>query len=282
MSLFSKIKVFCKGIIDLPGLVEQNNKISDELRELRSKLDELSLRADFEWGPGNTEEFNSDDFYYAFEERYRGTPTLIKSRLSVYLPYIERIRHIRTERGFLDIGCGRGDWLEILKEQDITAHGIDINRRTIRETQTKGLDTQRAGLPDYLHSLPSNSLSGISAFHVIEHLPFPILMIMLKEAFRVLVPGGILILETPNPENFLVGACNFYMDPTHRNPILPEALSFMLSHSGFKERECLNVSLPDYPWKDEDIPEIPLLKILNRHMTKGQDYAFISFKSVEE
>lgn len=258
----------------------QNQLLKTEIDRLRASLEELKRQAEAEWdlaldGPGAG---TFDDFYYAFEEKFRGSRELVKSRLAIYLPYVEQTRSLNAPGGFLDIGCGRGEWLELLNENNVAARGIDLNQRMIDETQARGLQSERADALTFLRKMPDESLSGISGFHIIEHLPFAVLMTVLAEARRTLAPGGVLILETPNPENFIVGACNFYVDPTHRRPILPAALGFMLSQAGFKEHECLQVSLPDYLGGTEGVPASGVLKSLAEHMTVGQDYAMIAFK----
>jgi SAM-dependent methyltransferase len=280
-SLWLKIKASWRGlkqirrIFELDELRQQNRALRTELENLRA----VRLRAEEEWGPlDGTCPGLSDDFYYAFEENYRGNRDLVKSRLNFYLPYVERTKEIAASQGFLDIGCGRGEWLDILKENNIPAHGIDINVHMIHETRSRGLKTEKAGILDYLRRLPDGVLSGISGFHIVEHLPFPVLNAMLSEAWRTIAPGGVLILETPNPENLLVGACNFYVDPTHRRPIPPPALAFMMYRAGFKEYECVRVSLPDFIEGEKEVPASGYLKILAHHIYVGQDYALISFK----
>jgi 2-polyprenyl-3-methyl-5-hydroxy-6-metoxy-1,4-benzoquinol methylase len=287
ISLWLKIKDSWRGLKKIRRLLEwddlqaQNHLLKTEIDRLRFSLEELKRQAEAKWdlaldGPGAG---TFDDFYYAFEEKFRGSRDLVKSRLGIYLQYIERTRGLNAAGGFLDIGCGRGEWLELLKENNIPCRGIDLNQRMIEETQSRGLQTERADVLAFLRQLPDETLSGISGFHIIEHLPFAVLMTVLAEARRTLAPGGVLILETPNPENFIVGSCNFYVDPTHRHPILPIALGFMLSQAGFKEHQCLQVSLPDYLGGTEGVPSSGVLKALADHMTVGQDYAVIAYKT---
>jgi O-antigen chain-terminating methyltransferase len=269
-----------RRLLEWDDLQAQNHLLKTEIDRLRFSMEELKRQAEAKWdlaldGPGAG---TFDDFYYAFEEKFRGSRDLVKSRLGIYLQYIERIRGLNAAGGFLDIGCGRGEWLELLKENNIPCRGIDLNQRMIDETQSRGLQTERADVLAFLRQLPDDTLSGISGFHIIEHLPFAVLMTVLAEARRTLAPGGVLILETPNPENFIVGSCNFYVDPTHRHPILPTALGFMLSQAGFKEHQCLQVSLPDYLGGTEGVPSSGVLKALADHMTVGQDYAVIAYK----
>lgn len=287
LSWWSKVKASWRGLKkirrlpELDDLQQQNRLLKAELVRLGVSLEEMKRKTEEKWGltldgPGAG---TFDDFYYAFEEQFRGGRDVVKSRLCIYLPYVERTRGLNSAYGFLDIGCGRGEWLELLQENNLAGRGIDLNLRMIAETRNRGLEAEQADVLVYLRKLPDHSLSGLSGFHIIEHLPFAILMAVLAEVHRVLVPGGVLILETPNPENFIVGSCNFYVDPTHLHPIMPVALGFMLAQSGFKEHECLQVSLPDYLGGTEGVPASGVLKAVADHMLVGQDYGMIAFKT---
>jgi O-antigen chain-terminating methyltransferase len=182
-----------------------------------------------------------DSLYEAFEDEYRGSRADIKQRL---VPYLDRLKLTgagQSETPIVDIGCGRGEWLELLKDNGLTAYGIDVNSMMIERNASLGLDARIADLLEHLRSLDDASRSAITAFHVVEHLPFSVVIDFLDEALRVLRSGGMLILETPNPENMRVGATTFYNDPTHRNPIPPEPLRFIVQHRGFSDAEILRL-----------------------------------------
>jgi len=119
----------------------------------------------------------------------------------------------------LDIGCGRGEWLELLKENNLNARGLDLNQVMVRMCRDKGLNVEEGEALSFLKSLPDSSLGAVTGFHLIEHYGFEFLVKLLGEILRVLKPGGIVIFETPNPGNILVGSCNFYIDPTHNKPL---------------------------------------------------------------
>ena len=111
--------------------------------------------------------------------------------------------------------------------------GVDCNRKAVEECQSRGYDVIASDALSYLHSLPDNSICAITAFHLIEHLPFVEIVELVDEILRVLKPEGTLVLETPNPKNLIVGACNFYSDPTHHRPLFPETLELLLTERGF-------------------------------------------------
>lgn len=178
----------------------------------------------------------SPDLYGAFEQRFRGARTLIRERLRANLPRFEALFGPQTHP-VLDLGCGRGEWLQLLAEHGIAARGVDSSPWMVRNCTEAGLDARQGDAIEYLASLPDNSLAGLTGFHIIEHLPIGALLRLIQHARRVVHPGGVVLFETPNPENLVVGACNFYLDPTHRNPLPPALIAFLLEENGFERVE---------------------------------------------
>ncbi|WP_296556939.1 class I SAM-dependent methyltransferase [Pigmentiphaga sp.] len=132
-----------------------------------------------------------------------------------------------------DLGCGRGEWLELLSEQGVRVQGVDLDDGMLAACQESGLNANKGDAIAFLRAQPDEAADVISAFHVVEHIGFENIRILVAEALRVLAPGGVLLLETPNPENLLVGGAGFYMDPTHERPIPPGLLSFVVENAGF-------------------------------------------------
>ena len=161
----------------------------------------------------------SNSFYRALEERFRENRELIKSSLRVYLPFIEPLAKVYKDAAAIDLGCGRGEWLELLTAAGFQAHGVDLDDGMLEACRERGLNVQTQDVIIALKALPDASHAIVSGFHIVEHIPFSDLQILVQEALRVLQPGGLLIMETPNPENILVGTTNFYLDPTHQRPI---------------------------------------------------------------
>jgi SAM-dependent methyltransferase len=187
----------------------------------------------------------TDDFYRAFEDRYRGSRALIKSRLLVYVPFIEPLKSVYGEHKAIDLGCGRGEWLEILREIGYVELGVDLDDHMLAACRGLGLKVQTEEAVEFMKGLPDESQLVVSAFHLVEHILFESLQTLVQEALRVLKPGGLLILETPNPENIVVGTVNFYLDPTHQRPIPPQLLSFLPEHYGFVQTKILRLQEPE-------------------------------------
>ena len=184
------------------------------------------------------------DFYRAFENRYRGPREQIKSRLAVYLPFVLPVKQFYGVCQCIDLGCGRGEWLELMQGNGIDAQGVDLDQGMLEAARERGLNATHGDVIQSLQSLESESQMLVTGFHLAEHLPFDALQILIQESLRVLKPGGLLILETPNPENIVVGTSGFYFDPTHQRPIPFQLLSFMVEYAGFEKVKILRLHEP--------------------------------------
>lgn len=219
----------------------------------------------------------SGSFYRAFEDRHRGSRELISERQQVYLPFIKPLQELVENCPALDLGCGRGEWLEILLSAGFNAQGVDLDAGMLDACTERGLPAIQSGALEFLASLPDNSQGVVSGFHIAEHIPFPDLQIMVAEALRVLMPGGILILETPNAENLVVGTNSFYLDPTHERPIPHLLLSFLTEHTGFHRSKLMRLQEPAQ-LHDEDYP-IDLMAVF---AGASPDYAIVAQKSADQ
>ena len=180
-------------------------------------------------------------FYRAFEERFRGSQDLIRSRLEQYGPFLDAIVATGTHRPALDLGCGRGEWLELLRDRGIKASGVDLDEEMLAAARERQLDVREGDAIDALCHTADGSLSIVTGFHIAEHVPFERLQTLISEAYRALEPGGLLLLETPNPENIRVASHTFYLDPSHEKPLPPALLSFLIEHAGFKRKKILRL-----------------------------------------
>jgi len=213
-----------------------------------------------------------DALYAAFENEFRGERDDIKERLKVYLPFL---RQSDITTNVLDLGCGRGEWLELLRNEGIAARGLDINRVTVEECRARGLEIIESDMLAHLRTLPDAELNGVTAFHLIEHLSFEILVALIDEILRVLKPGGLVIFETPNPENVVTGSCNFYLDPTHHHPLPRALIKFVLDARGFDELQIVRL----HPVDEMRVEGDSKLTIrFNDHLYGPMDYAIIGRK----
>lgn len=185
-----------------------------------------------------------DSFYASFENRFRGTRAAVKKRLEVYVPLLAEVKQLGQPCTLLDLGCGRGEWLEMAQEAGWNAFGVDLDEGMLADAFSLGLPARQADLFVHLEEQAEASLGVVTAFHVAEHLPFSDLLRLLRQSHRVLRPGGIMILETPNPENLVVAGNTFHLDPSHRNPLPPELLSFLAEDSGFFRTAVIRLHAP--------------------------------------
>ena len=219
-----------------------------------------------------------DGFYVAFEDAFRGDRAQIRDSLVHYLADIKRAGTVTASRPLLDIGCGRGEWLELLREHRIAARGLDLNRVAVEQCRELGLDVAQGDALALLRAQAEGTLGAVSLFHLVEHLPLGTLFELMQHIYRVLVPGGVVLLETPNPENLLVGSHTFYHDPTHRNPLTPTSSAFFLRYCGFSDPEIRR--LHPYPETARVPGNDALTERVNGHLCGPQDFALIAQRPV--
>jgi O-antigen chain-terminating methyltransferase len=222
--------------------------------------------------------------YVQFEDRHRGTREEIRDRQRGYLELF------RDAAPVLDVGAGRGEFLELCREAGIEARGIDLDAAMVARCREAGLAAEQGDALAYLAALPDGSLGGIFSAQVIEHIPPEALVALVRLAFRKLRPGGVLLCETPNPACLTVFSGAFYVDLSHVKPIHPEAARFVLEAAGFRDIEIryVNPVPPDGKlqrlepfWYMRRYEEVFLSQIndnferLNQLLWGAQDYAAI-------
>jgi len=215
-----------------------------------------------------------DAYYVAFEDANRGTTEEVRAK---QLPYLDILRPVaaRAEgRPVCDVGCGRGEWLSLLAGERIAAYGIDANVIMVDRARAQGLDARHEEALAHLRALPDDALAALTGFHIVEHLPFDVLFGLFEEARRVVMPGGLIVFETPNPENVLVGSHTFYHDFTHRNPVTPAALTFLARYHNFAQPRV--VRLNPYPEAARVPGTDPLTERVNAHLCGPQDFALVA------
>lgn len=216
--------------------------------------------------------------YVAFERRFRGDPVEIAERMR------ERYVGLLAGRGpILDIGCGRGELLELLAAQGADVVGVDTDPGMVDDALARGLEIHHEDAISYLARRPEGSLGAIVAIHVIEHLSVDQLVSLLELAATRLRPGGMFVAETPNPRALAVLGNSYILDPTHVWPMHPSLVTFLCESSGFHEIELRYYS-PGEQLDRVDDPEAPawvahlnaMIDRINQAIFGPQEYAIIA------
>jgi SAM-dependent methyltransferase len=234
--------------------------------------------------------------YLSFEDAFRGDPKLIRARQRDYLPLF------RGRSDVLDIGCGRGEFLQLLKDNGVTARGIDINHAMVIRCVEEGLDAREGDALEYLGSLPSDALGGLIASQVVEHLHPDYLLALLQDSFRVLRPASPIVLETINVASWSAFFSSYVRDLTHARPIHPDTLRFFVLATGFLDAEIrFSSPLPEAERlrssprdaRDDNLRSAGAegrairqladafdanAALLNRHLYGPHDYAVVAWK----
>ena len=189
----------------------------------------------------NSNFLKHDDFYEFFQKDFRGGRDEITERLSKYKVYLDPLLESENKH-VIDLGCGRGEWLELLGAWGFEAIGYDLDDGMLEHCKKHHLNAHKGDALQALKEMKDGSKAVISSFHVIEHLTFQEIRLLFSECYRVLMPGGILILETPNTENILVMTETFWLDPSHIHPLPPGLLSFLARYHGFDLNVIIRVN----------------------------------------
>ena len=221
-----------------------------------------------------------EDWSYAgFENRYRGSAADVRSQQETYLS------HFKGDRPVIDLGCGRGEFLEMLHEKGIPARGVDGNSQMIEICRDKGLMCEKGDILEILDAVKDGSLGGIFSSQVIEHLSPPYLKQLVGAAFRKLGASAPLILETINPTSVFALVRIYFLDLTHQRPVHPQALQFLMESFGFEEVSLVYSA----PLKEDRLEDLPAggetTAVLNRNIDKlnallyaPSNYAAIGWK----
>ena len=194
----------------------------EEAEEIKQQLPASERQHDYE--------------YLLFENLYRGDEVTIKTKQAKYIQYFQDCQHV------LDIGCGRGEFLELLKEHNLSGYGVDMNQIMIQCCKKKGFHVEESDIFDHLQSLPDNSLGGIFASQMVEHCPPQQLPQLFQLCFNKLQEHKYIVIETQNPQS-LYALSHFYRDMSHDKPVHPDALQHLLKTIGFQDI-CIEYSSP--------------------------------------
>ena len=277
--------VTLKLVDDLHGQVETglDERRIEELEERVLRLERVARPAERrEPGGADARHHEAELDYFAFEARMRGSTRDVSARQQ---PYLEDFRDAAP---VLDIGCGRGEFLVLLREAGIEARGVDRDADMVAFCRAEGLDVQHADAVEYLAGLDDESLGGVFAAQLVEHLRPPSLVRLLELAAAKLRPGGVLVAETVNP--LALGALkNYFADLTHAQPLVPETLVLLARQAGFQRADVrfLNEPPPEERLRPVELPPEPAfdgarvaltanVARLNDVIFGPQDYALVA------
>jgi O-antigen chain-terminating methyltransferase len=188
--------------------------------------------------------------YFAFEARMRGSIADIRDRQR---PYVDDFRDAAP---VLDVGCGRGEFLSLLRDAGVEARGVDADADMVAYTRGDGLEVEQADALAYLEAQPAGSLGGVFMAQLVEHLPPPQLFRLLELSARALRPGGVLVAETINPLSPLA-LRSYFADLTHAQPLVPETLALLAKQAGFRDVDTRYLNAPRHADDvDERIREV--------------------------
>lgn len=256
-------------------LIKQNSLLVERVDKLQGVVNSLGLTK----GCGL-----SDVEYEDFENNFRGSEEDIAERLKIYLPYFKDVGN-----PVMEIGSGRGEFLTMMRDENVKAFGVDVFEPFVNKCKKKGLEVKFGDGVSYMQDVEDNSLGGIFAAQVIEHISTEDLIVLCKESFRCVQNGGYVIFETPNPTCSSIFTNSFYIDPSHKNPVHPSLVYYIMKMVGFAEVEILYTEGSKCP---ERIPELKGEGIenldefnkgiaqLNNKYFGSQDYAVIARKFV--
>jgi len=266
----------------LNRLEEELRRLEEELRqktELTVELDERLTRlerrkrtavAPVASAPASTPGQSAFPDYFAYESRMRGSTESVRERQR---PYVQDFREAAP---VLDLGCGRGEFLGLLREAGLDARGVDLDADMVAFARGEGLDVEQTGAVEYLESIEDASLGGIFAAQVVEHLPPPVLVRLLELAAVKLRPGGLLVAETINPLSPLA-LRNYFADLTHAQPLVPETLELLARQSGFASVDVRFANAPEENLVEPADPTIAAnVRRLNELLFAPLDYAILA------
>lgn len=223
-----------------------------------------------------------DPLYADFEDAFRGGRDMIRQRAEPYLKWVREGGDIAEDAPVLDIGCGRGEWMELARDHGLHVRGIDLNHSFVEACRKIDLDVTEGDAIAVLRTLTEGSIGAVTSMHLVEHLPFEALVQLIDEAFRVLRPGGVIALETPNPENLSVSSHWFFLDPTHRNPLPPVTLAWLVRQRGFVdpriERLTFARDLDAPPLLSPEVPGAAAINVVLERLHAATDYSIVARK----
>jgi O-antigen chain-terminating methyltransferase len=260
------------------------NMLMKRFLDLREKLTQLTAVLEEKKMPthgqvGEILQPLEDWRYTGFENRFRGSEDAVKTQLEEYLPFFKKGKKV------VDLGCGRGEFLDLMKSKWIDAEGIDINEQMVSICKDKGLTCRKGDILEQLTGYENSSLGGVFSSQVIEHLLPSYLLRLLEVAFIKLESSAPIVLETINPSSVFALVQIYHLDISHKQPIHPLALKYLLESSGFEDVQIQHSApldeemLKTLPGADEHTALLNQnIDSLNKLLYAPPNYAAIGYK----
>ena len=252
----------------IPVAARRNDAL---IAALDQKIETVAVRVRDVTNPAVT---SADFVYRRLEDGLRGSEAQVREDVTHYAALA------RDHQPLVDIGCGRGELLDLCRAAGIEARGFDSNERSVADLVARGFDVALAAVPECFAGFADESVGAVGVLHVVEHLPAEALFALFREAARVLRPGGVLMIETPNAESIAVSASEFWRDPTHIAPRHPAALTLLGREHGLVIDEIRAIHpFPEgnrFAAADDDPPSVrTLIDALNERVFAGQDLRLV-------
>lgn len=252
-----------KSPFKIRTLTLEKEELSENIQMIKRDINEIKamlefIKNDFNFRYSEPEEYkiidisdyipenmkqNGKDFYALFENSFRSED--LDKKFKKYISFIEEsLKNTDYKAQFIDIGCGRGEFLKLLKAFNLSVKGVEINKEYCEVLQKEGFDVHFGDGVEYLKTLEDDTLLGVSAIHVIEHIDFTKLKDFIEISYKKIKPDGLMLIETPNPK-CSVALANFYIDYSHIRPCPYELVSFLFEYVGFKDIKLIMSSPVD-------------------------------------
>jgi O-antigen chain-terminating methyltransferase len=268
----------------IADLAAQTARLAARIADLETHLQRLAreggdlVRRVDGISPATPEQVFAPGAHAEFEKQFRGSREEILERQRIYVPILEKAaRQTGSGARFLDLGCGRGELLELAKEAGLAMAGVESDEALVEDGRARGLDVRPGDLFDALWAELEKSLAGVTGIQVVEHLPWAAVRTLVDLAYQRIRPGGCLIVETINPASAYAMRA-FYLDPTHRQPVPSEMTHFLFSQAGFRDVEVRELNPVDDPSLLAAIERSPELRIFADLIFGFRDYAAIGWK----
>jgi SAM-dependent methyltransferase len=238
----------------------------------RRSADGLGTLRDLPRAPSGRPPVDAQRFFFELQGRFQSNVQADTNRLEMYRSVIGNLDPRLPAGTWLDIGSGRGRWLQIARDGGYDAAGVDSNHTAVEQCRESGFEVTEADALEFLQSAGDQSFAVVSAFHVLEHCPFEYCLNLAHETARTLKPGGVFLIETPHPGNLLMAAEQFWIDPTHHRPIPLPLMEFLFEYCGLDVVHRFEVNARP---ESEQLPfrELDLANRLNLLLYGPQDYA---------